>query len=104
MKTFESFVSDLSKDKYHYIGNCINGLDDESFTNRVCSDATEMQQLVDNAKHVSKDFFVSNSLIPYFLKQDLIEQPNNFEFVYSEDKDVLVAYNEEKDIHYFFVK
>ena len=38
--------------KKFFIGNCINGLDDNEFCSKVANDATEMSQLDENGKQI----------------------------------------------------
>lgn len=104
MKITESQDKKMTEEKYNLVGNCVHGLDDPYFRDRVCYDATEMAGIVDEFSNVflSSDEFIQNVNWP----DDLMGLPadNMYEFAYNPYNDIYWAYNIEDDIHYFFVK
>lgn len=104
MKITESQDKKMTEEKYNLVGNCVHGLDDPYFRDRVCYDATEMAGIVDEFSNVflSSDEFIQNVNWP----DDLMGLPadNIYEFAYNPYNDIYWAYNIEDDIHYFFVK
>lgn len=80
-----------------FIGNCVNGLDDRQFREYIANNATELAQLVENSKEISKEEFVKNCNIEVKLKK-------SFEYFYhNEDKELYFYRDIKKDIEYFYI-
>jgi hypothetical protein len=92
------------QEKYNLAGNCVYGLDDPYFRDRVCYDATEMAGIVDEYSNefLLGEEFVQNVNWPFSVMG--LPADNIYEFAYNEYKDIYWAYNIEDDIHFFFVK
>jgi hypothetical protein len=89
-------VAQVNK-KYFFIGNCINGLEDDRFQSRVAYDATEMAQLVGSSIQINRQRYIQMS------GEDIGINLYNCEFLYNQEQDILILYDLKTDIHYFFV-
>lgn len=97
IKLFHQFI----KESYKYVGNCINSFDNDgeclfNFYNDVSDFAYHIEEYY---VEISKGEFLKNVINNYqFLNK------NNIEYYYDTNKNIFVAYDVDKDIHYFFVK
>ena len=83
-----------------YIGNCIDILD----TGNYFSDATDMAYAVENSTKISKsDFFkvIRFNHIPSEIQTIITSDQNSV--VYSKYDNLYIIYNNNSDIHYFFI-
>ena len=80
---------------YHYIGDCKTGLEHENFQIEVADDATELAQLIENSKNMSKNSFAMATGI---------SNEDAEEFGYNEDRNVVWSYNQGEDLHKFYVR
>lgn len=90
--------------KYNLAGNCVTGLDDPYFARNVCSDATEMANVVDE---YSNDFLSGEEFVKKVNWPEKTMGPADddvYDFAYNPDRDLYWAYNSDDDIHYFFVR
>lgn len=88
------------EEKKYFIGNCVDGLDDDSFCNTVAYDATQLAQLVENGKEISfNDFLINCEVDPQFISQ-ISKAPANYEFYVNAS--IYWIYDNDKDIHYFY--
>jgi 2'-5' RNA ligase superfamily len=102
------FILEDTTKKFHYIGDCVTGIEDEQFRDQVASDATEISHLVDDEKGkrtLTEQQFISNCDVPDFVRQKIHQ--HEFEFAINNSRythhDVVWAYDTNDDIHYFFV-
>jgi hypothetical protein len=86
-----------------YIGNCINGLDDEHFSQRVADDATSLAQIVENGEEINEQMFFNMVSLPYENIQNLSNNPQNFEYYYNKDVDIAWIYDINRDVEYFYI-
>jgi len=80
----------------YFIGNCLNGLDDEQFREGVADDTTLLAQLVESSKEISKVEFLKNCYVELILEK-------SFEYFYNEDREVYFYRDTKKDIEYFYI-
>ena len=86
-----------------FIGNCITGLNDPLFQNALqIYDATDLAQLVEKGKKISKEQFLSMCFVEDSILQQINQNPNNFIFYYDNLDDIAWIYNINKDIEYFY--
>ncbi len=83
-----------------FIGNCINGLGDPYFRDRVAFDATDLAHLVDNGKEISEQEFFNIASPDY---KTLQNSTGNYLYFYNSDRDIAWFYDEDNDIEYFYV-
>jgi len=87
---------------YYYICNCIDCLDNEDFLDRVASDATMLEQMVDEengeATEITRQEFCEKCVVPESLQHLLDKQDVSF----GENYGVCWMYDQDEDIHYFF--
>lgn len=90
----------------YYVGNCVDGLEDEWFQNNVAADATELAQLVDesNSKPLTLDDFLATCEVSEEWENQLRQNSERYELASNEDKKVSWIYNREIDIHHFFAE
>lgn len=88
---------------YSYVGNCVNCFDADGVccvTDLPYSDASDFACDLDGASELdAASFFESVSMIG--LPKRLVDAEISF---YTTPKDVFILYDEEMDVHYFFVK
>ena len=82
-----------------FIGDCVTGLDDEYFRNRVADDATNLAQLVDNGREIREQEFFNIAEPSYMTIQKL---DGNYKYYYNSVADVAWIYDVDKDIEYFY--
>jgi hypothetical protein len=103
MIKLKTILRELISKNYNYVGNCVTGLDDPYFQKNVCSDATEMSNIVDESNNifVSADEFIEQVKWP-----DVLGSINDekFDFAFNPRENIYWAYDIEQDIHYFFIK
>ena len=88
-----------------FIGDCVTGLNNEYFRERVANDATMLAQLVENGQEISlQDFFNTTGLLDSETIQKLTNGADNYSYFYNYDKDIAWFYDENKDIEYFYAK
>ncbi len=98
--SYKDLVMTESYNKSIYRGNCVSILK----TSEIFSDATEMAYAIESSTPITYDIFNSNiSLqnIPRLLSLNLRKHPDHF--IYSKYKDLYIAYDKNRDIHYFFL-
>ena len=88
--------------RYYYVGNCVDAFDEDGITVDLLTsagmvDASDFACVEEESIKVSKEWFIEHCNFP---KHELIE--DNYIFLYNEDRDVVMMYDDEKDIHYFF--
>lgn len=90
---------------YSYVGNCVNCFDADGVccvTDLPYSDASDFACDLDGAKEfLDKDTFL-NHVNMIGLPMRLVDTEDAS--YYHTPKDVVILYDEEMDIHYFFVK
>ena len=98
MITFKQFLESY-KTKKHLVGSCKDFDEDGNCTipQLPYTDTTHFAQAEENATEITKDQFINNVNVPDNLK-DI-----NAIYLHDEDNDVFMLYDDEKDIHYFFV-
>jgi len=97
MITFHQFMENQKK---HLVGTCVNSFEEEGHCDNInlpYRDTTQFAQAEENATEITKDQFINNVNVPDNLK-DI-----NAIYLYDEDNDVYMLYDDQKDIHYFFV-
>ena len=82
-----------------FIGNCVNGLEDEYFQNRVAFDATELAFVVENGQQINEQQFAA-MVEPLYKDQQ--KSNSNYLYYYNSDRDVAWFYDEDEDIEYFY--
>ena len=97
MITFKQFLENTNKK--HLVGSCKDFDEDGNCTipQLPYRDTTNFAQAEENATEITKDQFINNVNVPNNLK-DI-----NAIYLHDEDNDVFMLYDDEKDIHYFFV-
>lgn len=97
MITFKQFLE--SQNKKHLVGTCkdFNEEGNCNISQLPYRDTTNFAQAEENATEITKDEFMNNVNIPNNLK-DI-----NAIYLHDEDNDVFMLYDDQKDIHYFFV-
>lgn len=93
-------VKDLlvEQKRYHFVGTCVDSFEDGcTFRNYV--DVNDFAVGEESATEISWSAFSRAVKVPYYLR--LGRDPK---FLYDEDHDVYIAYDQDKDIHYFWVK
>ena len=85
--------------KYSFVGTCVNSFDEDTgecfFDNY--RDVSDFAVGEENSSKISKDEFIR-------MTEHHPSIDESDEFLFDEDHDVLMAYDSEKDVHYFFVK
>ena len=89
--------------KYRYVGNCTSGLEYEEFQELVAVDPTELQQLVDSSRKISRKTFLSR-LDNLSRRVEEGRIPEGFIYGYNPEKDILWSYDENEDIHRFYAR
>lgn len=98
-KQFLENTEDKSKNKKHLVGTC-KDFDEEGNCNisqLPYRDTTQFAQAEENATEITKDQFINNVNVPDNLKKI------NAIYLHDEDNDVYMLYDDQKDVHYFFV-
>ena len=91
-------------EKYYYLGDCVSGLDDPSFQDRVADDATVLAQLVEEGTPLTIEEFLNIAFLPQSLSSAIQINPNNYAFFANNRINIIWAYDDTKDVHYFFGK
>jgi hypothetical protein len=88
-----------------FVGNCVNGLEDPYFQDKIAEDATELAQLVENGQQINlQDFFNMTGLLDHETIQKLTNDvTNNFEYFYNVDRGIVWYYDNAQDIEYFYI-
>jgi hypothetical protein len=81
-----------------FIGDCVTGLDDPDFCNAVAEDATELAQLVEKGKRVSRRKFCSDCAMEDWLRRKIAGHAIS----YWQSDSVWWLYDETDDVHFFF--
>jgi hypothetical protein len=95
-----SFKLFLENQKKHFVGTCVNSFDEEgncTIPQLPYTDTTQFAQAEENTTKITKDQFINNVNVPDNLK-DI-----NAIYLHDEDNDVFMLYDDQKDVHYFFV-
>ena len=87
----------------YFIGDCITGLNNEYFQDRVAEDATLLAQLVENGKEISNQEFFTVAALTYDIIQKLSQNPTNYKYYYNPDRDVVWYYDIGADVEYFYI-
>lgn len=90
--------------KLEYMGSCVDILDDGCLSHMM-SDATDMAYILeDKTKEIDLNKFSSQVNAPKFLLDKIENNLQDFVFLQGEDeyKNLVIAYDFEKDMHYFF--
>jgi hypothetical protein len=98
MISFKQFLE--SQNKKHLVGTCVNSFDEDgncTIPQLPYTDTTHFAQAEENATQITKDQFINNVNLPDNLK-DI-----NAIYLHDEDNDVYMLYDDQKDVHYFFV-
>jgi len=82
-----------------FIGDCVNGLDDEYFRDRVAFDATDLSGVVENGQQISEQQFL-NMVEPSY--KNIQKLTGNYLYYYNSDRDIAWFYDEDSDIEYFY--
>jgi len=98
MISFRIFIE--NKNKKQLVGNCVNSFDEDgncTIPQIPYKDTTQFAQSEENATQINKDQFMQNVNLPNNLK--------DIDAIYLHDKnhDLFMLYDDEKDVHYFFV-
>ena len=86
--------------KKHLVGTCVNSFDEDgncTINQLPYKDTTHFAQAEENATQINKDQFMQNVNVPDNLKNI------NAIYLHDKDNDVYMLYNDQKDVHYFFV-
>jgi len=98
MISFKQFLE--SQNKKHLVGTCVNSFEEDgncTIPQLPYTDTTHFAQAEENATQITKDQFINNVNLPDNLK-DI-----NAIYLHDEDNDVYMLYDDQKDVHYFFV-
>lgn len=90
----------LLEDKKSFVGDCKTILN----TNDLFSDATEMSQAIENGEEISYEDFVKDIDVkrtPKLFKLYLRKNPDKFSF--GKYNNLIWAYHDDTDTHYFFI-
>ena len=94
------------QEKLAYVGNCVTILDDsgaEKFQDRVASDATQLQGVVDGGKKITLGRFMLLTIIdPTMVKEEFQKKPDRYSFWYNKKYDLAWYRDEDEDIEYFY--
>lgn len=94
---FVQLVEKTLNNDYHFVGTCINSFDEDGNCSLdIFSDTTDFAQQEENAQEITKQQFLSK------VKNIEMLPRNEMKYLYIKDRDVLMAYDIEEDIHYFF--
>lgn len=83
---------------YYFVGTCVNSFDDDGSSLISCfNNVSDFAQQEESALKITKSEFeslVSNS--------SMLPKRHRYQYLITEDEEVLMAYDETKDVHYFF--
>lgn len=83
---------------YYLAGTCVNSFDEDGNSLIKCfSDASDFAVKEENASEISEEKFKEYATGWEHLPK------GNYTYLYSKESDVLMAYNIDEDVHYFFV-
>ena len=92
-------VESKSKEKFHFVGTCTNSFDEDG----ECMlphfiDVTDFAQQEEQSVKIAKESFIASV-------DNLDVLPTGqYEYLMTESGNILMAYNVDSDIHYFYVK
>ncbi len=89
--------------KYHFVGTCVNSFDSDGecvVPQLTYRDTSHFAVAEENAKAVSKTDFETYCVVPESLNR--IKNNKTTKFLHDEDYDVIMMYDAQKDVHYFF--
>lgn len=112
LNQFRKIISDALQNRfvlestYQFSGTCVNSFDEDgsctAFDNY--NDVTDFAQAEENAEEISKQQF--DKLVG---QQELnnvpkIKNKKNLVYLHDKENDVVMAYDQTADVHYFFIK
>ena len=84
---------------FHFVGTCVNSFDEDGeCLLSYFSDTTDFAYEEENADRISKQVFISN-----VSNYDMLPS-GEYEYYITQNRDLIMAYNVEQDVHYFFGK
>ena len=89
-----------SQNKKQLVGTCVNSFDEDGHCDNInlpYRDTTQFAQSEENATEITKDQFINNVNLPDSLKYIKAI------YLHDKDNDVYMLYDDQKDVHYFFV-
>jgi len=98
----ESYRLKKKAQKKNFIGNCIDGLNDNYFQNIIAQDATELAQIVEKGKEINLNIFLNLTHVDDKIIKEVQKNPERYSFFYNEDNDITWIYDEETDVEYFY--
>lgn len=94
---FKEFITE--NQQYYFIGTCVNSFDkDGECSFRNYRDTTDFAQGEEDADEISKEEFDKHC------KTSTIKLGKKLKYLYDKENDVYMIYDENKDVHYFWVK
>ncbi len=96
-------LNEIHKNKYYFAGTCISSFDEEgSCTFKNFVDVTDFAGAEERAKKISKEKFDQLITLP----KSILTKINNhkIEYLHDHQKDVIMLYDHDADVHYFFIK
>ena len=82
-----------------FVGDCVNGLDDNYFCSKIAFDTTDLAQLVENGTQIDEQQFSTITGPDYKNNQ---KPGGNYSYYYNIDRGVAWFYDEDADIEYFY--
>lgn len=86
-----------------FLGNCVVGLEDPVFQDKVASDATEMAQLVEHGREMSLSEFIQICDVDELSLKVWRKSANRYQFFINAVHGVAWVYDTNKDVHDFYV-
>ena len=94
----------ISGDKSTFVGTCVNSFDNDYGTCIIDQlpwrDISEFEYSLENADAISQEYFSMNANVSKEIKQIL---RGHIKTYYLTKDNVWIIYDEDEDIHYFFV-
>lgn len=94
-------LQEIIENSYHYVGNCINSFDEDGYgcvVDNLFRDVIDFAQEEEESEEITKNKFLS-------LVDDTSMLPTgNYIYLITKDQKIIMAYEYNSDVHYFFVK
>lgn len=88
--------------EYELVGDSETALDDPNFRQLYASNSTSLTKLIHSAEEIPYDSFEEAVTLDPDLEKQVLNQPDDFEFSYSEDYDLFILFDVDADIFYFY--